>query len=154
MTACRKERSEKAAWLEALRIATLCLLSACNETPVVSLSSDAGLDASLNPPVDASTDAATLRDAAAAATSDALAASDASDGSNPIPPDYRDGGPCPRGSTRCHGLMGYQECLDDGGWGESHSCAGYSTNGTASYCAVVTPTGGEPWAACVEPACW
>lgn len=65
-----------------------------------------------------------------------------------------DTGNCTPGVPRCHGDFGYQMCEQDGAWGESHSCAGYSLNGTSSYC-VDVPTGdGEPWGTCVDPACW
>ena len=64
-----------------------------------------------------------------------------------------DGATCLPGLTRCHGQLGFQRCKPDGVWGESQSCGGYSENGTSSYCALVT-SGEEPWAACVDPACW
>jgi hypothetical protein len=65
-----------------------------------------------------------------------------------------DGGPCMPGVPRCHGDFGYQMCLQDGSWGESNSCAGYSSNGTTSYCAEIPMEGGGAWATCVDPACW
>lgn len=64
-----------------------------------------------------------------------------------------DGATCRPGLTRCHGDLGFQRCEPEGVWGESQSCGGYSDNGTSSYCAVVD-SGDEPWAACVDPACW
>ncbi|HEX2881858.1 MAG TPA: hypothetical protein VHO25_20170, partial [Polyangiaceae bacterium] len=66
-----------------------------------------------------------------------------------------DGGLCIPGVPRCHGDFGYQQCEQDGTWGAPHSCAGYSSDGTSSYC-VMTPgtETNEPWAACVDPACW
>lgn len=64
-----------------------------------------------------------------------------------------DGATCLPGLTRCHGELGFQRCEPGGVWGESQTCGGYSENGTSSYCAVVD-SGGEPWAACVDPACW
>jgi hypothetical protein len=63
-------------------------------------------------------------------------------------------GPCTPGVPRCHGDFGYQMCLQDGTWGESNSCAGYSSNGTTSYCAEIPMEGGGTWATCVDPACW
>jgi hypothetical protein len=65
-----------------------------------------------------------------------------------------DGGPCTPGVPRCHGDFGYQMCDQDGAWSESHSCAGYSANGTTSYCAEIPMAGGGAWATCVDPACW
>jgi hypothetical protein len=65
-----------------------------------------------------------------------------------------DGGPCLPGVPRCHGDFGYQMCDQDGTWSESHSCAGYSSNGTTSYCAEIPMEGGGTWATCVDPACW
>ena len=64
-----------------------------------------------------------------------------------------DGVSCTPGDTRCHGDLGFQSCSPDGTWGESRTCAGYSENGTSSYCALVT-SGEQRWAACVDPACW
>lgn len=63
-------------------------------------------------------------------------------------------GPCTPGLPRCHGPFGYQVCEQDGTWGSSRSCAGYSDDGTSSYCATVTNRGEAPWATCVDPACW
>jgi len=65
-----------------------------------------------------------------------------------------DGGACTPGVPRCHGDFGYQTCQQDGTWGTSHSCAGYSENGTSSYCAAIPDPSGQAWAACVDPACW
>jgi hypothetical protein len=63
-------------------------------------------------------------------------------------------GPCQPGLPRCHGDFGYQMCGPDGTWSESLSCAGYSMNGTTSYCAEIPMEGGGTWASCVDPACW
>ncbi|HVU52484.1 MAG TPA: hypothetical protein VHL80_17440 [Polyangia bacterium] len=63
-------------------------------------------------------------------------------------------GPCQPGVPRCHGDFGYQMCEQDGTWSASHSCAGYSMNGTTSYCAEIPMEGGGTWATCVDPACW
>jgi hypothetical protein len=65
-----------------------------------------------------------------------------------------DGGACQPGLPRCHGDFGYQTCEQDGTWSESHSCAGYSPDGTTSYCAEIPMDGGGSWATCVDPACW
>lgn len=66
-----------------------------------------------------------------------------------------DGGACVPGVPRCHGDFGYQQCEQDGTWGPPHSCAGYSSDGTSSYCVTtVASSGADPWAACVDPACW
>jgi hypothetical protein len=66
-----------------------------------------------------------------------------------------DGGACVPGVPRCHGDFGYQQCEQDGTWGPPHSCAGYSSDGTSSYCVMTPGTDtNEPWAACVDPACW
>lgn len=62
-------------------------------------------------------------------------------------------GDCVPGQTRCHGQLGFQRCAPDGTWGSSQTCAGYSENGTSSYCAMVDE-GEGPWAACIDPACW
>jgi hypothetical protein len=40
-------------------------------------------------------------------------------------------------------------CHDDHTWGLSQSCAGYSANGTSSYCITI-----DDWGYCVDPACW
>jgi len=56
---------------------------------------------------------------------------------------------CQPGVARCHGNFGYQMCMDDGTWGTSISCAGYSANGTSSYCVTI-----DNWGYCVDPACW
>jgi hypothetical protein len=66
---------------------------------------------------------------------------------------YLSGDSCLPGLTRCHGQLGFQSCTPEGEWGESHTCGGYSENGTSSYCALVD-SGADPWAACVDPACW
>lgn len=64
-------------------------------------------------------------------------------------------GACTPGVPRCHGDFGYQSCQQDGSWSESHSCAGYSVNGTSSYCVEIpTEEGGAAWGTCVDPACW
>jgi hypothetical protein len=63
-------------------------------------------------------------------------------------------GECTPGVPRCHGDFGYQLCEQDGSWSQSHSCAGYSVNGTSSYCFDIPSAEGEPWATCVDPACW
>jgi hypothetical protein len=60
---------------------------------------------------------------------------------------------CRPGQTRCHGVLGFQRCTPEATWGESQTCAGYSENGTSSYC-ITTDGGDGPWAACVDPACW
>jgi hypothetical protein len=65
-----------------------------------------------------------------------------------------DGGPCTPGVPRCHGDFGYQMCEQDGTFGASHTCAGYSSNGTSSYCAEIPMDTGDAWATCVDPACW
>jgi hypothetical protein len=62
--------------------------------------------------------------------------------------DAADGG-CPRGVPRCQGNFGYQVCQDDGTWGPPQNCAGYSANGTSSYCITISG-----WGTCVDPACW
>jgi hypothetical protein len=67
---------------------------------------------------------------------------------------YGGDGPCAPGVPRCHGDFGYQMCEQNGTYGESHSCAGYSSNGTTSYCADLPTDTGEPWATCIDPACW
>jgi hypothetical protein len=67
---------------------------------------------------------------------------------------YADGGPCMPGLPRCHGDFGYQMCQQDGTWGPSSSCAGYSMNGTTSYCAELPVADGGRWGTCVDPACW
>lgn len=64
-----------------------------------------------------------------------------------------DGG-CTPGVPRCQGDFGYRECQADGTWSEPHSCAGYSSNGTSSYCVDLAQDNGEPWGTCVDPACW
>lgn len=67
---------------------------------------------------------------------------------------YADDGPCMPGLPRCQGDFGYQMCQQDGTWGPSSSCAGYSMNGTTSYCAELPMAGGGAWGTCVDPACW
>jgi hypothetical protein len=106
---------------------------------------------------------AATADAASEAKSDAGDArrdgpADAGDANGDARADARDGysadGPCSPGVPRCHGDFGYQMCEQDGGWSESHSCAGYSSNGTTSYCADLPTEMGEPWGTCIDPACW
>ncbi len=60
---------------------------------------------------------------------------------------------CTSGDTRCQGDLAFQHCTPDGTWSEAISCAGYAEDGSASYCAVVN-SGGQRWAACVDPACF
>jgi hypothetical protein len=86
---------------------------------------------------------------------------DASDDAEPRPDGgdaadarYASDGRCTPGVPRCHGDFGYQMCEQDGAWGESHSCEGYSSNGTTSYCAELPTDMSEPWATCIDPACW
>ena len=67
---------------------------------------------------------------------------------------YGDAGPCQPGLPRCFGDFGYQVCQQDGTWGASQSCAGYSMNGTTSYCAAIPVADGGTWGTCVDPACW
>jgi hypothetical protein len=110
------------------------------------------------------------RDGAADATADGISDGTA-DGTSDVAtdvgaPDATDGsygnpdGPCVPGVPRCHSDFGYQMCEQNGTWSESHSCAGYSTNGTTSYCAEIPVEGGgaststSTWATCVDPACW
>jgi hypothetical protein len=62
---------------------------------------------------------------------------------------YAPDGGCQPGVPRCEGDFGYQMCQDDGGWGPPVSCAGYSNNGTTSYCVTI-----NGWGYCVDPACW
>jgi hypothetical protein len=111
------------------------------------------------------TDAAHDADAAATDVRDASTdgadavttnAPDAADAAWADAPDagYGGDGPCLPGLPRCHGDFGYQMCEQDGTWSESHSCAGYSSNGTTSYCAEIPMAGGGTWATCVDPACW
>jgi hypothetical protein len=95
---------------------------------------------------DVAPDAGDADDARGDTTGDALP--DAGDGG------YASDGPCLPGLPRCHGDFGYQMCEQDGTWSESHSCAGYSSNGTTSYCAEIPMAGGGTWATCVDPACW
>lgn len=101
----------------------------------------------------------TASDAAAGAAGNAGSATLPDSGAAPVMGDAGygplDGGTCLPGVPRCHGDFGYQMCEQDGNWGPPHSCAGYSSNGTSSYC-VTTPgtETSEPWAACVDPACW
>lgn len=67
---------------------------------------------------------------------------------------YAGDGPCTPGVPRCHGDFGYRMCEPDGKWSESHTCAGYSANGTTSYCADLPQDRGELWGTCIDPACW
>jgi hypothetical protein len=67
---------------------------------------------------------------------------------------YAGAGSCTPGVPRCHGDFGYQMCEQDGSWSESRSCAGYSLNGTSSYCFDIPSPEGELWATCLDPACW
>lgn len=62
-------------------------------------------------------------------------------------------GECRSGQTRCHGELGFQRCTPEGAWGLAQTCAGYSEDGTSSYC-LDQGTAEEPYAACVDPACW
>jgi hypothetical protein len=62
---------------------------------------------------------------------------------------YGDDAGCEPGVPRCQGDFGYQMCQDDRTWGGSVSCAGYSANGTSSYCVTI-----DGWGYCVDPACW
>lgn len=63
------------------------------------------------------------------------------------------GAECRSGQTRCHGELGFERCTPEGAWGAAQTCAGYSENGTSSYCLDLGSTQ-EPYAACVDPACW
>ncbi len=63
-------------------------------------------------------------------------------------------GPCQPGLPRCFGDFGYQICLQDGTWGSAQTCAGYSMNGTTSFCAEIPMSSGGAWGTCVDPACW
>lgn len=103
-------------------------------------SAGGGVDAS----VDHARDVAIANDATMDRTSDAAA-----DG-------YADDGPCQPGLPRCFGDFGYQVCQQDGTWGSSQTCAGYSMNGTTSFCAEIptSTSGGGAWGSCVDPACW
>lgn len=67
---------------------------------------------------------------------------------------YGDGGPCMPGLPRCDGDFGYRMCQQDGTWGLPESCAGYSMNGTTSFCADLPVPSGGTWGTCVDPACW
>jgi hypothetical protein len=67
---------------------------------------------------------------------------------------YADDAPCQPGLPRCFGDFGYQVCQQDGTWGSSQTCAGYSMNGTTSFCAEIPMSGGGAWGTCVDPACW
>jgi hypothetical protein len=99
--------------------------------------------------VPAGADAGAENDAGGASSS---AGSSAVDDSSYAGNDSADG-ECRSGQTRCHGQLGFQRCTPENVWGASQSCGGYSENGTSSYCAVFD-SGGGPWAACVDPACW
>jgi len=129
-----------------LTLFALATLTACGSS---ANAPDATSDAAAERGADARTDAAT--DGSAEAASDG--------GTDTAGDSARDGygnpdGPCTPGVPRCHGDFGYQMCEQDGTWSESHSCAGYSMNGTTSYCAEVPMEGGGTWATCVDPACW
>jgi hypothetical protein len=107
---------------------------------------------SIGPPADASNgggDGASERgaDGAPDRATDG-AASDALDGA------YAADGPCMPGLPRCDGDFGYRMCQQDGTWGPPESCAGYSMNGTTSYCAEIPVATGGTWGTCVDPACW
>jgi hypothetical protein len=67
---------------------------------------------------------------------------------------YAADGPCMPGLPRCVGDFGYEMCQQDGTWGAPESCAGYSMNGTTSYCAEIPVATGGTWGTCVDPACW
>jgi hypothetical protein len=122
-------------------VAAACLaLAACSSAPNAPSDARGGNDAVT----------ADVRDAASDAIADATTV-DVRDGDGGYgSPD----GPCSPGVPRCHGDFGYQMCEQDGTWSESHSCAGYSSNGTTSYCAEIPMVGGGAWATCVDPACW
>jgi hypothetical protein len=128
----------------------------------VSALATAACGSSSNAPVDARASEAGTSDAKNAASEVAgEAPNDASRdaASDAVADAARDGyggpdGPCMPGVPRCHGDFGYQMCEQDGTWSESHSCAGYSMNGTTSYCAEIPMEGGGTWATCVDPACW
>jgi hypothetical protein len=136
----------------AVGVAGACLaLGACGSTPNTPADARAAADAAADgTATDATADGtATDDDADAAATTANDATADAADGGYGDPD-----GPCMPGVPRCHGDFGYQMCEQDGMWSESHSCAGYSSNGTTSYCAEIPMSGGGAWATCVDPACW
>jgi hypothetical protein len=131
----------------ALTVAAACLaLAACSsalDTPPEGVDAPPDVrDGAMDAPHDA-TDAGVAADARA---TDAGVAADAGYGGAD--------GPCMPGMPRCHGDFGYQMCEQDGTWSESHSCAGYSSNGTTSYCADIPTDDGGTWATCVDPACW
>jgi hypothetical protein len=129
------------------RLAIACVgslaLAACGSTG--NGPADAGRDTSADSFHGDGVEAPDAGDAPTVATD---AGPDARDGS------YADDGPCMPGVPRCHGDFGYQMCQQDGTWGESSSCAGYSMNGTTSYCAELPMAGGGTWGTCVDPACW
>jgi hypothetical protein len=119
----------------------------------------AGCSSSLSTPDDERAEAATPDAPVDAAAGDAPSPDAPPDVSTDAPAPEAgyggaDGGPCMPGVPRCHGDFGYQMCEQDGTWSESHSCAGYSMNGTTSYCAEIPMEGGGAWATCVDPACW
>jgi hypothetical protein len=138
-----------------LAIAATCLaLGACGSS---SNAPDARLGTAAPDAKDADATSAPAPDGADAAAFDGL---EAADTPSPDAADATDGGygnpdgPCTPGVPRCHGDFGYQMCQQDGTWGESNSCAGYSSNGTTSFCAEIPMDGGGTWATCVDPACW
>jgi len=132
-------------------LAGVLAVSACGSSanaPADGRASDAGAhEAGAEAQGDAGPDAP--RDATAE-TGDATAETSEAAGDGYGSPD----GPCTPGVPRCHGDFGYQMCDQDGTWSESHSCAGYSMNGTTSYCAEIPMEGGGTWGTCVDPACW
>lgn len=65
-----------------------------------------------------------------------------------------DAGVCTRGVPRCVDAEHYRPCQDNGQWGEVRSCAGYAERGGGGNCADLPTAEGEPWAVCMEPACW
>jgi hypothetical protein len=79
---------------------------------------------------------------------------DAGDGEVHVADGYDADGPCQPGLPRCFGDFGYQVCLQDGTWGSAQTCAGYSMNGTTSFCAEIPTPAGGAWGTCVDPACW
>src|SRR5271166_4488190 len=69
------------------------------------------------------------------------------DGGSADGPAYMGDGGCQPGVPRCQGDFAYQMCADDRTWGTSLSCAGYSANGTSSYCVTI-----DNYGYCVDPA--
>jgi hypothetical protein len=135
-------------------VGAISIVGACSTEPTrdVGNSVDSGTlgDASASHAGMAGEGSASEIDGAAGTSSGGSASSDAG-------LDYPDvdGGGCIPGVPRCHGDFGYQQCEQDGTWGPPHSCAGYSSDGTSSYCVMtVASPGSDPWAACVDPACW